>query len=512
VKGVYFLRAFAGGSRMFWECNDGVGGCMRTTGFSLERLKMVKQAICRRLHGVMAVKVLENDQWVEQQFGDCELGDARRVDRLNYMAKRMLNCPEASIPTQNARWSDVKAAYRFFDCPDVTFEAVAENHWQQTRQTKPGRYLLLGDTTDIDHFNHRATTGLSQLGKGTGRGMQLHSCLMVDAANESIVGLAGALLQYRPIVSKTETRMQRLSRSRESEKWGRVVDEVGSPPPGAQWIHVFDREGDQFEAMCYLVLNQCDWVIRVSKLARKVQAADSSLIPLSKAIEPARVLGTYELNLRSRPGQPARAAKIRVSTTEVTLPKPRHASPFLKQCEVSSISANIVVVEEYDAPKGITPIKWVLQTSLPIETFDDAWQVIGYYEMRWLIEEYHKVIKTGCSIERHALRTAERLEPLIGLIRVIGIRLLELKTIAKRDPATKAENRIPASWLKALKAIRNQILLATLTVKEFFRELAKIGGFLGRKHDGEPGWQTLWRGYHKLHMILIGINSVQRTK
>ena len=458
------------------------------------------------------MKVLENAQWVEQQFSECDLGHKRRVDRLRYLANKMLDCPEGSIPTQNASWRDVKAAYRFFDCEDVTFDAVAEAHWQQTRDTKPGRYLLISDTTDIDHYSHRATTGLSQLGKGTGRGMQLHSCLMVDASNESIVGIAGASLNYRPIVPKGETRTQRLNRSRESEKWGNLVDDVGSPPPSSQWIHVFDREGDQYEAMCYLKTHQSDWVIRVSKLNRNVETTEGTIIPLSKAIKPARVLGTYELNLRARPNQSARTAKIRVSTLKVTFGKPRHASRFLKKCELQSIAVNIVVVEEYDAPKGVTPIKWVLQTSLPINNFDDAWNVIGYYELRWLIEEYHKVIKTGCSIESHALRTAERLEPLIGLISVIGVRLLELKTISKREPDVKAANRIPATWLAALKAIRSQINLATLTVKEFFRELAKLGGFLGRKNDGEPGWQTLWRGYHKLHMILLGIQYAAKIK
>ena len=105
----------------------------------------------------------------------------------------------------------------------------------------------------------------------------------------------------------------------------------------------------------------------------------------------------------------------------------------------------VVVIEEVDAPKGVKPIRWVLLTSLPVKSFEDAWQIIEDYEHRWLIEEYHKVIKSGCSIEKHALRTADRLEPLIGLISVIGIRLFELKLLGRNETETKARGHVPSS-------------------------------------------------------------------
>jgi hypothetical protein len=418
------------------------------------------------------------------------------------MAANMLESPETSLPTQNPKWSDLKAAYRLCDQEEVTFDAVAECHWKQTRHSGPGRYLLISDTTDIDHFGHKATQGLSHLGKGDGRGMQLHSCLMVEAATGLVRGLAGALVHYRPIVPKQETRMQRLKRDRESEIWGKLVDAVGSAPPQAQWIHVFDRGGDNYEAMCHIQKTGADWVIRAAKLNRTVKTASGVKQPLKQALESAKLLGTYQLALRSRPGQGARTATLEVSTIRVMFPRPRHHSAFVKQCGVTAIAMNVVIVQETNPPPGVTPIRWILLTSLPIESFQDAWQVIEYYEYRWLIEEYHKVLKTGCSVERPALRTADRLEPLLALTSVIGVRLLQLKTIAKREPTAKACHRIPSSWLRALQALRPRLQVAKLSVHEFFRELAKLGGFLGRKHDGEPGWQTTWRGYQKLHGII----------
>lgn len=451
------------------------------------------------------MKVLDNQQWIRTQFADCQLGNKKRTERLQKVAAAMLAQPEQSLPKQNAQWKDLKAAYRLLDKQRVTFDAVAEVHWRQTRQTKPGRYLLISDTTEVDHFSHRATTGLGQLGNGSGRGMQLHNCLVYNCDLKLIEGIAGAKLHYRIKVPKKETRMQRLARVRESELWGNLVQDIGSAPQGSQWIHVFDRGGDNFEAMCHITLTACDYVIRAAKFQRNVINQAGEKVPLGEAIKDTGLLGSYELNLRSRPGVKARTAKIEVRTTSVISPRPRHHSAWVKQCGVTEIRANIVIVQEIDAPKGVTPIRWVLLTSLPTETFEDAWQVIEDYENRWLVEEYHKVLKTGCSMEIHSLRTAERLEPLTGVISILGVRLFQMKLIGRSQPEAKASTHVPLSWLKALLLLRPQLNSSTMTVYDFFRELAKLGGFLARKGDGEPGWQTIWHGYKQLQGILDGL-------
>lgn len=451
------------------------------------------------------MKFVDNQAWIDEQFSQAQLGDQRRTRRLLAVANHMLAGPEQSLPQQNPRWADLKAAYRLFDNDKVTFNAIADSHWRQTRATKPGRYLLIGDTTDIDHFSHRATTGLGQLGKGDGRGMQLHNCLVYNCDTKLIEGSAGSLLHYRIKVPKSETRMQRLDRIRESELWGNLVDQVGTAPEGSQWIHVFDRGGDNFEAMCHIRLTGCDWIIRAAKLNRNVSDQAGKTVSLKAAMETAQLLGSYELNLRSRPGINARTAKIEVLVVTVTFPRPRHNSKWVKQCGIGELKMNVVIVQEKNPPQGVSPIRWVLLTSLPVRTLDDAWQVIEDYENRWLVEEYHKVLKSGCSVELHSLRSADRLEPLIGLISVIGIRLLQLKLIGRSQKESQAATHVPSSWLKCMKLARPELRLTGMTVYEFFRELAKLGGFLGRKGDGEPGWETVWHGYKKLHSLLDGL-------
>lgn len=469
---------------------------------------------CRQLQvGFPSVRFVENAVWVEQNFGTCDLGNKLRNKRLNIVASNMLEAPSASLCQQNPNWSDTKAAYRIWDRAEVTFDAVADCHWKQTRETRPGRYLLISDTSDIDHYTHVATEGLGMLGSGTGRGMQLHSCLFVDSSNQVVVGIGGAELYYRQRVRKGETRTQSLARLRESQLWGNTVAKVGRAPSGSQWIHVFDRGGDNYEALLQIKQCHCDWVIRVAKLERKVLDSQGQELKLKAALEQAIELGSYQLNLRSRNGVAARTATLKVSSIQITVPRPKLASKAVKNSDIQSIQTGIVIVREIGAPKGVKPIEWVLMTSLPTQTFDQAWQVIDDYENRWIIEEYHKVIKTGCSIERHALRTKERLEGLTSLVAVIGVRLLQLKTFSKHKPETKAANRIPPLWLAALKALKPKISITTLTVYQFFRELAKLGGFLARKHDGEPGWQTIWRGYDKFHRFTEGFeHGIARAK
>ena len=456
----------------------------------------------------MSTEVQDNAAWVKQHFADCPLGDKRRVARLQTMASNMLQFPDQSLPRQNQLWKDIKAAYRLLNHPAVTFEAVCHTHWLQTRSTPQGEYLFICDTTDLDFTKHKATSGLGMLGNGRGRGTQLHSCLVVNAETELIVGVAGALLRNRSRSKKGETRKERLERYRESQLWGDLVDQIGPPPPGSRWIYVFDRAGDHFEAYLHLRQQGADWVVRAAQLHRRVIAENGENMPLEQVLSEAPVVGTYELERPRRGSVKARTAHLEVSITSIKMPRPAHHSPWVKSTGIIEIPMHVVQVQEVDAPQGVTPIRWVLLTSRPVETFNDALRVIDGYTSRWLIEEYHKVLKTGCRVERHALQTLDRLRPLIGLISVVGVRLLQLKLIGRKQPEVKAEDCVPREHLQVLQLAFPSLDLGSLTVYDFFRRLAQLGGFLARRGDGEPGWQTIWQGYQRLTAWLEGIRLV----
>jgi Transposase DNA-binding/Transposase Tn5 dimerisation domain len=445
-------------------------------------------------------------EWAERNFRECDLGDKRRNRRVIEIAEQMSANPSASLPDQLPAWSDLKAAYRLFDCEQATLPAIAGPHWRLTRElaAQRRRVLVIGDTTELDFGRLRTIEGVGPTGNGTGNGFLLHNAMMVDADNGEILGIAGQTLHLRKRKKKgarKENASQLLKRDRESEVWGTVIDEIGPPAKGVEYMHVFDRGADNFEVYCHL-LDQCGgWVIRASKLERQVLAgAGDEPMKLRDYLPQMKLLGYYELELRARPNQAGRTAKLQVRVGKIRIPRPKHASPWVKARKPEPVSMNVIEVMETDPPKGVEPIRWVLLTSLPVDSWKQVWEAIGFYEQRWLIEEYHKALKTGCKTESHQLKTRERLEALVGITSVVATRLLQLKSFARTNPDKKAGSVVPPVWLRMLKLARKLSGVSELTVGQFYREVAKLGGFLGRKGDGEPGWITIWRGWEKLNL------------
>lgn len=447
-------------------------------------------------------------EWARLNFGDCELGDKRRTDRLVQIAKEVADNPSASLPNQIERWAELKAAYRLFGRDEVTFQAIAKPHWELTRQQATGRVLVIGDTTEINFGRFRNIEGAGPTGNGTGRGFLLHNAMMVDAESEEILGIAGQTIHYRKKkrAGKRPNASQRKKKeNRESEVWGKVIDQIGSPAENASYVHVFDRGADNFEVYCRLLQQQGDWIIRASQMCRLIYADDSGeKMQLKDYLPRLKKLGEYTLSLRARSGQAAREAELEVRIGSIKVPPPQHVSPWVRKLKQPPIEMNVIEVVEVNAPKGVKPIRWILLTSLPVRSFEEAWVLIGYYELRWLIEEYHKALKSGCSTESRQLKKTSRLEAFVGLTSVIAVRLLQLKSHARTKPDVPARRVVPSLWLKMLKLARKDLSrVHDLTVGQFYRELAKLGGFLGRKGDGEPGWITIWRGWEKLNTYVL---------
>ncbi len=364
---------------------------------------------------------------------------------------------------------------------------------------------MLGDTTELDFGIQREIPDLGPTGNGGGWGFLLHSALLVAAEGEEIFGLAGQTIHYRQPRPKQENATQRLGRDRESKVWGEVIDAVGRPAEEVELVHVLDRGADNFEVYCHCLEQQADWVVRVAQTKRNILTPDDERMPLKSYLVTLPLSGTYELSLRARPGQAARTAKLQVRRGALRLPLPAHRSPYVKRINPGPIEMHVVAVREVDAPAGVEPIEWILLTSLVVEDFEDAWVVIGYYEKRWLIEEWHKALKTGCRVTERQLKTKPRLEAMVGLLSVVSVRLLQLKSAARAEPNRPARQMIPPRWITLLQAARKTLKqVKSWTVGEFYRELAKLGGFIGRKSDGEPGWITIWRGWQKLHLMVRG--------
>jgi hypothetical protein len=458
----------------------------------------------------VTVVSLNVDQWAEEQFGDCELGDLRRTRRLVHFAAQVAANPNGSTPKQTESWADCKAAYHLIDCEEVTAQAITAPHFRQTLARTEGTWLLIADTTET-HFPGKRVQGLGPTGNGGGRGFLLHSSLMVRPDGKEIVGLAGQVIRYRKRVQREPGGAQRLRREdRESRIWSDLLDQVGPPPAGVRFIHVFDRGGDQFELYCRMQQQKANWVVRAAQLQRWIITPQGERQKLAKCLESLPIQGQYTLELPANNDQPARIARMEVRLGRVAVPRPQHISAWVKASGIEAISMWVVEAREVAPPKGVQAARWVLWTSLTVKCFEDAWVVLGHYEKRPTIEDWHKALKSGCALEERQYETADRLETITAVLGVVAIRLMQLKTVARDEPQRPAGDVVPLSWIVMLQRLRKRKPSQPWTVREFYREMAKLGGFLGRKSDGEPGWITLWRGFEKLHLCLRGAVALNR--
>ena len=453
---------------------------------------------------------LDVNTWAGQHFASCDLGDARRTARAVKMAAQFAANPSGSTPEQTETWADCKAAYRLFDSDDVTFSALATPHWEQTKARRSGHYLLLGDTTIMSFDGDRQISGMGIVTSGAAQGYLLHSSLMVHADQGDVIGLAGQTIYYRQRVPKSEKLRQRLLRARESEMWGQVIETVGPPPENVRFTHVFDRGGDNFEVYCHLLLTRADWVVRAAQLKRLICTPPGKQVQLREYLKTCAVAGTYELEVKANNDQPARTALVEVRCGAMGLPIPRECGRFARACGITFITMNVVEVRELNPPPKTKPLSWVLLSSHEVSTFEQARLVIGYYEQRPLIEEFHKALKTGCRLEERLYETAQRWEAVTAMLSIVAVRLLQLKTVAKAQPDRPAEELVPRRWITMLSALRTGKHKRIHTARDFLRALAGLGGHLGRKSDGEPGWITLWRGFHKLHLLLRGAAAITK--
>lgn len=449
------------------------------------------------------------DNWAERHFGQVKLGDRRRTRRAVRVAGQMARHPAASLPEQAGAWPETKATYRLFGEEDVTFEALASQHWALTRQLAGthDRVLLIQDTSCLDFSGHAAAKGLGPIGNNQGQGFMIHSTLAVRPEESGdILGMAYQMLFCRQATPEKETRSERKRRDRESQIWRTSIREVGSPAAGVQWIYVCDRYADDFETYETCREMGVDFVIRVAQ-SRRAAIGHEAAEPADGLLQLARSLpaaGGQRMRLRHRPRRQARWAKLLVAFAPVRVFPPR-----LGNRKAEPLACWVVRVWEVDPPEGEDPIEWVLLTSVATEDLEMALTIASWYSLRWLVEEYYKCLKTGCSTERRQLETAERLRACIGLLAVVAVRLLQLKQQARIAPDRPAASCAPNGHVQVLAAYLHRPVKGW-TVREFWREVARLGGFLARKSDGEPGWQTIWRGWQKLDLLTLGADLAAR--
>jgi hypothetical protein len=464
----------------------------------------------------MATLVWDPQLWAQRQFNDCDLKDQRRNQRLCHFATQVAAHPDASTPQQAESWGALKGAYRLINCADVTFQALIAPHCQQTRQDcQAGDVkLILNDTTELDYTAKRKTRGLGPIGNGHGRGFFLHSGLMVAAATGQVEGMAAQEIFYRQEKAgkKVAKNTRRKSSDRESAVWGRVIDRIGRPPTDVTWIHVCDRGADDYEVMLRAIRQGCGFVIRAAKLNRTVQTLDGRSLPLRDVLDGLPAQGQRDISVKATKKEPARIARVTLRMGEIFVPLPKVLTPWIREhAPPEPLRVSVVELREETAPPKSKPVRWVLYATEAAKDVARADRIIAHYEKRPKVEEYHKALKTGCAVQKRQYRTGQRLERIVGVLSVVAVRLLQMRSAARETPERPAEEVAPSAWVAMLKAVRNAPKQQPMSIREFVRQLAGLGGHLLRKGDGEPGWMTIWRGHKKLVLLLRGARLAQKT-
>ena len=459
----------------------------------------------------MSTTLLPPAQWAQTEFAFAQLGDSRRQQRLLKIAASLAASPGGTLPQACTDWAELKAAYRFFGQRGVTFEAVLAPHLERTRQAcrQPGDYLLIEDTTLLDYSPHPATEGLGVIGDGQGRGFELHSALAVrieswtleQRPEGALVGLFDQQCHRPRPAPRGETRGQRLSRPRKSRRWAAGFQSAGAPPEGSRWIYVADRESDFYEPLQRCRQHRVDFVIRASQDRRLADEAGR----LRETLASAPVLGQGTVELRARAGQPARTARVELRSRRVALDGPWRPGGWQPPLP----DVGVVEVREVEAPAGVQqPLHWILLTSLPCATLAEVRRVVGCYAARWWIEEYHKALKSGAGVEDSQLERADRLEPLIAVLAVVAVRLLSTKLLARSRPAAMEAATSYSPQMLALLEKKLGKPPDGWTNRNVLVATARLGGFLARRHDGMPGWQTIWRGWQRLLWMCQGVETL----
>lgn len=379
----------------------------------------------------------------------------------------------------------------------VNHEAILVDHQEETRHRLQGleRVLLVQDTTSFNFSHHPATKGMGYLENAHSRGFLAHTTLAVSDR-----GVPLGILEQQVWARSDEERGKRHQRKntpfaeKESYKW---VQGLGEVPENTtyQEITVCDREAHIYEFLAEALDRGQDFIVRAARGRSFTVDGEEVFVQLTHQAPQA----VYEIELERHPEREARRAKVELRYGDIELKRPKRSTSAHE-----TLTVRVVEIQEIAVPEGESPVHWLLLTSLPVENIEQAREIVRFYRYRWLVERLHYVLKSGCKLEERQLREEKRLERLLGVYSLVAWKLLWLTYQSRQNPEAPCTNALQEHEWQALYAFINQHKIMPKSppnLKQAVRWIAQLGGFLGRKGDGDPGVKVLWRGWTRLQDI-----------
>ena len=455
----------------------------------------------------ITIERFEENHWAVKEFKNLGINCGRTINRFIRTIITLSKKINESIAAASDSKAEAKAIYRLINNEKITEEVVLNAHRKATIQhmKESGEPIVLSiqDTTMLNYTSHAKTEGLGDFGAGPNdRGLIVHSALAVTTQGVAF-GLLDQKIWTRDPAErgKRNEKRQKPIEEKESFKWLESMDksQLGIAE-GIRLVHVGDREADVYEFFDHAIANDQDFLVRVVQNRKTTEAC--KLFDKVKN-EPSAGEIIVEIPRDTRRNVPMRTTTLDIKYCRVNVLAP--ASTLKKFRKNASVALSILCVKEINPPEGMEPIEWYLATNMNIANVDEAMERVNWYVHRWKIERFHYILKNGCEIEELQNRKAERLQKLILMYSIISVRILSMTYLARQKPKTPCTELMEEQEWKVLYCIADKTSKVPTTIptmKEVVAYLAKLGGFLGRKGDGEPGAKVIWKGLNELNIVL----------
>jgi hypothetical protein len=443
--------------------------------------------------------------WAEEEFGRCRLSE-RLTQRLMTMARDFWARPMANLPEACESATKMQAAYRFLANDDVLFETLLQPHYAATEgrisELGEGSVVLVPQDTTSVNYSQLSIEGLGPIGTTAdgAQGLHLHSSLAMTVHGVPL-GFVDAQCWARDPAQfgKKAQRHALAIEQKESYRWIKsyqALAAVQKRNPQLTLVSMGDREADIYELFAQAGLDPAGPKLLIrAKHDRQVQGEQARLF---EALQGQPISGYQVVKLPRQKNRPAREAKLAIRFAALTLCAPQD------KAHLSALQIWTVLAKEEGAPEGAEPIEWRLLTTLAVESFEQACEKVAWYTQRWGIEVFHRTLKSGCRIEDRQLGHGDRLEACLAIDMVVAWRIYHMVKLGREVPELPCDVYFEEAEWKALVAYSTKNPVPpeqAPSLREAIRMVAKIGGFLGRKSDGEPGTETLWRGLQHLDLM-----------
>jgi len=442
--------------------------------------------------------------WATAELGQAQFGDQRLSKRYVQIVEACAAKLGSSLPQACGSLKATKACYRFLSSEQVTPEKLLNEHQRQTAQRCQEQHqdiLAVQDTADVDLSSHRALKELGYLQTSMQRGIMIHTSMAVTPQGD-VLGLLDQQSWVRPVeqLGKRHQRRSKATAQKETQRWlDSQAQAFACLKTSTRVIAIADREADFYEFFASQRPANAEVLVRVRHDRRLSTKAGTEITHMLQALAESPEAGRISLEILRAMDRPARTAILAVRYTSVSIPAPTHRpiDPGLPK----QIDVQLVIAEEVDPPIGVTPILWILLTTMAVNDLEAAVQCIEYYSKRWLIERFHYTLKSGCGVEDLQLESLSGLRNAIAMLSIVAWRIMRVLYHSRVQPQSSCQTMFESlEWqlLYAKEHPGKPLPEQPPSLAQAVLWLAKLGGFLARRSDGNPGIKTLWRGLNRL--------------